>query len=334
MVRGRLLPSDVAMTLAVLSIILANRRPQGAGPHERRNRTGACPVTLRSSRASGRAHRPRDDDPQGDQSVAIPTVSWTALLSAHQHLPNIDAGTLPNPHVSVVGSANEVRARQQRRRHRDHHSEIALRCFQRLADLHQRLAGVPEEHPRVVMIEERVIDARESVSHASLEHNDIASTIDVEDRHSIDRTRRIVPRRGIDYVVRPHDKHDVSLRELAIHLVHLQQLIVRDVCLREQNVHVSRHPPRDWMNRVLHVDASLLQIGRKLADSVLRLCNRETVPERRRLSRGSERNRGILVLVASPLPTQTPASPDRCACSERAEENFATERFIAVLINT
>jgi len=78
-------------------------------------------------------------------------------------------------------------------------------------------------------------------------------------------------------VVRADDEHDVGLRELSVHLIHLEQLIVRHVRLGQQNVHVSGHAASDRVNCVFHIDATLLEIGRKLAHCVLRFGNGQSI---------------------------------------------------------
>ena len=129
------------------------------------------------------------------------------------------------------------------------------------------------------MIEQGVVDASEAVAHAAFQDNDVAGPVYVEDGHAVDRTRWIVTRGRIHDVIGPDHQHDVGLRELAIHLVHLQQLIVRNVRFGEQDVHMAWHAAGDRMNRVFHIDAAALEIRRQLAHGVLRLGYRQTEHE-------------------------------------------------------
>src|SRR5690242_17957433 len=172
---------------------------------------------------------------------------------------------------------------------------IVLRCFERLLDLCQRLTRVAEQHSRLFVIEQRVVDTRETVAHAPLEDDDVLRTVDIENRHAVDRTRRIVARGRINDIVGADDQHDIGLRKLTIHLVHLQQLIVRNVRLGEQHVHVTGHAASDRVNRVLHVHAALLEISRQLAYCVLRFSDGESVSGHdNHVPRISERNGSIL----------------------------------------
>ena len=65
--------------------------------------------------------------------------------------------------------------------------------------------------------------------------------------------------------------------ELRVDVVHLLELGIGDVGLGEQHVHVARHPAGDRVDRVLHVDAALLEQLGQLAHRVLGLGDREAV---------------------------------------------------------
>ena len=74
------------------------------------------------------------------------------------------------------------------------------------------------------------------------------------------------------------DHHrDVGLRHLGVDLVHLLELLVGDVGLGEQDVHVAGHPARDRVDRVVDVDAALLELVGELLDRVLGLGDRHAV---------------------------------------------------------
>ena len=82
-------------------------------------------------------------------------------------------------------------------------------------------------------------------AHAPLEHDDVLRLVDVEDRHAVDRAARVgCAPPGCD-VVRADHERDVGLLELGVDLVHLVELVVRDVRLGEQHVHVAGHPAGD-----------------------------------------------------------------------------------------
>ena len=75
------------------------------------------------------------------------------------------------------------------------------------------------------------------------------------------------PGRRVGHVVRADDQRHVRPLELGVDVVHLLELRVRDVRLREQDVHVPGHPAGDGVDRVLHVDAARLEELGELADA-------------------------------------------------------------------
>src|SRR5215475_7616378 len=55
-----------------------------------------------------------------------------------------------------------------------------------------RLLRVAEQHHRLRVVEERVLDAGEARVHAALEHDHRLRLVDIQDRHSVDRTALVV----------------------------------------------------------------------------------------------------------------------------------------------
>jgi hypothetical protein len=89
---------------------------------------------------------------------------------------------------------------------------------------------------------------------------------------------------------------------------------------------VTRHPPGDGVNRVLDVDASLFQVRRELADSVLRFGHRETIARNDDdAARVCESNCGILCsrLLHGPRNHKLVSRRIDRAGTERAEQNIA-----------
>ena len=117
----------------------------------------------------------------------------------------------------------------------------------------------------------------EARGHRALEHDDRARLVDVEDRHAVDRRVADVARRGVRHVVGADDQRDVGARELAVDVVHLLELVVRDVGLGEQDVHVAGHAPRDRVDRVQDLDAAALELGGEVGDRALGLRDRHAV---------------------------------------------------------
>ena len=95
--------------------------------------------------------------------------------------------------------------------------------------------------------------------------------VDVQDRHPVDRAALVVPGVGVRDVVGADHERDVGAWELLVRLVHLVELRIGDVRLGEQDVHVTRHPAGDGMDRVADLDAALLEQVGQLAHVVLGL---------------------------------------------------------------
>ena len=85
---------------------------------------------------------------------------------------------------------------------------------------------------------------------------ELLGLVDVEDRHAVDRRRGRGAGGGVDHVVGADDQHHVGVLELAVDLVHLDQLLVGHLRLGEQHVHVAGHAPRNGVNRVLDGNAA------------------------------------------------------------------------------
>ena len=70
---------------------------------------------------------------------------------------------------------------------------------------------------------------------------------------------------------------DVGLAELAVDVFHLEHLVVRHLGLGQQHVHVARHAAGDRVDRVLHGDALLGQLGGELLHRMLGARHRQAV---------------------------------------------------------
>src|SRR5215210_145138 len=76
--------------------------------------------------------------------------------------------------------------------------------------LRDRVLGVAEEHDRLRVEEERILDPGEAGLHAPLEHDDALRGVDVQDRHPVDRASLVVAGVRVDHVVGADDEHDVG----------------------------------------------------------------------------------------------------------------------------
>ena len=81
----------------------------------------------------------------------------------------------------------------------------------------------------------------------------------IEHRHAINRRplRRI--RRRIDHIICTDDKGDIAVLEIAVDRFHLIELLVRNVRLAQQYIHVPGHSPRHRVNGKAHLRAAGFQ---------------------------------------------------------------------------
>ena len=96
----------------------------------------------------------------------------------------------------------------------------------------ERRLRIPEEHLRLLVIEELVLDTGEAGIHAALHDDDVRRLIHVENGHSMDRAARIVAGGRIDDVVRPDDECDIGAGELWVDVIHVVKLWVGNVGFR------------------------------------------------------------------------------------------------------
>src|SRR6185503_16694646 len=59
-----------------------------------------------------------------------------------------------------------------------------------------RFLRVTEQHPRLGIEIQLVVDAGEARLHRALDDDDVLRLVHVEDRHAVDRARRVLPGRG------------------------------------------------------------------------------------------------------------------------------------------
>ncbi len=102
--------------------------------------------------------------------------------------------------------------------------------------------------------------------HRALEDDHALGLVDVEDRHPVDRRGGVRVRGRVRHVVGADHERHVGAAELRVDVVHLLELVVRHVGLGEQDVHVAGHAAGDRVDRVLDLDAALLElVGELLA---------------------------------------------------------------------
>ena len=107
--------------------------------------------------------------------------------------------------------------------------------------------------------------------HAPLHDDDTLRLVDVQDRHAVDRTRRVVSGGRVDHVVGADHQRHVGPAELVVDFVHVVQPVVGNIRLGQQHVHVAGHAAGDRMDGVLHLAAALLDQFGQFANLVLGL---------------------------------------------------------------
>ncbi|GEM_PF-3787311 len=143
-------------------------------------------------------------------------------------------------------------------------------------ELPDSLLRVAVEHPRVVPVEQVVLDPGEALPLAALKDDDVFRLFDIKDWHAEERAALPV-RRRVDDVVGPNDEDDVGAWELRVHLVPVEEVVVGDPCLGEQDVHVPGHPPGDRVDRELHLDVLAFEQVGQLLNLLLGLGDRHAV---------------------------------------------------------
>ena len=127
--------------------------------------------------------------------------------------------------------------------------------------------------------------------------------------------------------------------ELRVDLVHLLELVVRHVRLGEQHVHVARHAAGDGMDRVLDVDALLLEQLRELrARRAAPARPRARSPGRRRpcarTTSCTATSSGVVARTVRPSSARMPVPAPACTWPKAPNRTFVTERFIAFAISS
>ncbi len=91
----------------------------------------------------------------------------------------------------------------------------------------------------------------------------------IEHRHAVDGGTLCVPGGGVDHVVGPDDDGGVTGVKLGVDLLHLVELLIRDVRLAEEDIHMAGHPSSDGVDGVEDLGPVGFQLIGELFDQVL-----------------------------------------------------------------
>ena len=116
-----------------------------------------------------------------------------------------------------------------------------------------------------------------SMPHAALGEQHRLGPLHVKHRHAVNRALGITLGGRVGHIVGADDERDVGLRELAVDVVELEDLVVGDVGLGEQHVHVPGHPSGHGVDGVAHLHPLGLEGVGHLAQRMLRLGDRHAV---------------------------------------------------------
>ena len=206
--------------------------------------------------------RPRRGDVGGSRRRAAKSSSWP---------PSSDAARTRRASLRSLIAATEYWPRES--------ASPAFRysCLTAATSWVRPSLRVGEEHARLGVGVQLVVDARVARPHRALHDDDRARVVDVEDRHAVDRAGRVRPCRRVGDVIGAHDERHIGPLELGVDLLHLLELRVGHVGLRQQHVHVTGHAPGHRMDGVRDLDPTLLEQVGQLAHRVLRLRHGEAV---------------------------------------------------------
>src|SRR5690625_49581 len=140
-----------------------------------------------------------------------------------------------------------------------------------------RGTGVTEQHPGVGAEEQRVLHTSEARIHRTLQHEHVASLIDVDDRHPVQRTAGVFAGSWVIHVVGADHDGDVDGGHRRIYVYGLDERLVGDVGFGQEYVHVTGHAARNRMDRVAHLGVIGFQQNCEFLHGMLRLSDRHSV---------------------------------------------------------
>lgn len=191
------------------------------------------------------------------------------------------------------------------------------------------LLGVAQEHVCVGLVEDRVVDASISGGHRALHEDRVlrapylvmiisrsnrerkqCSSINImdtwtaylDDRHACDGALGVLLGRTVHRVVGADDHDDVSVLQLLVDLVHLEDHVVGHARLGQHHVQLSGHATCDGMHGELDVLALFAQVQRDVSDGGGGLSDCESIARHdHHLDRHTERESGHVSIRQHPL---------------------------------
>src|SRR5690606_15305088 len=112
--------------------------------------------------------------------------------------------------------------------------------------------GITEEQATVGAIEEEVHFTTIAGGHAPLEHDHLLGRVSPDDGHAMDRRGGVALGGRVHHVVGADHQHGIVAVHDVVHVLHGDDLIVVDIGLGQQYVHVAGHAARHGVDDVMY----------------------------------------------------------------------------------
>mmetsp|Transcript_32767 Transcript_32767/g.78869 ORF Transcript_32767/g.78869 Transcript_32767/m.78869 type:complete len:345 (+) Transcript_32767:85-1119(+) len=119
------------------------------------------------------------------------------------------------------------------------------------------LVSISETHVCILVVKHGIRDVSVSGLHGSLEEHRLFALPHLQDRHAVDWAALDILGRLIGDIVGSHNQAHVNILHLVVHLVHLENPVVRHRSLGQQHIHLPRHSPSHRVDSKPHVDTVL-----------------------------------------------------------------------------
>src|SRR6266850_8355069 len=101
----------------------------------------------------------------------------------------------------------------------------APRSVERLDDVFDHFLRVAEHHHRLVLVEQRIVQAGIARRHAPLVHEHAARLVNIKHWHAVDRAALFIGQRVDDVIGTQHERH-IGRAEFAVDVLHLEYLVI------------------------------------------------------------------------------------------------------------
>ena len=124
---------------------------------------------------------------------------------------------------------------------------------------------------------ERILYAGITRFEVVVANNHVGSLVYIQYRHAVDRCTLSIASCGIQYVVCPNYDSGIYLGKVVVDSLHLKEIIVGNIRLGKEHVHMTRHTTGHGVNSKANLCAPLAESIRKLLYLVLSLSQCHTI---------------------------------------------------------